>query len=217
MVLHGHLSGLVSTTDLVKSSQDMASLVVCTRKKFLVGGADFCEWRHKWKTLRPPWPSSPGPGFKALDGNISLKFLLETRLQSDFFDTLDDLLGFRVQKLWSKVNKYLTKWLIKKLINLFILDYNFWTRNARKSIKGSKDSDSSLVANENFREILWPSSWALGQVIWANMAPKLLHLWRHSQKSATPKQKIFCRLDDWPIHLSPWTARAQSAEELWCW
>jgi len=27
---------------------------------------------------------------------------------------------------------------------LFILDHNFWTRNARKSIKGSKDSDSSL-------------------------------------------------------------------------
>jgi len=24
---------------------------------------------------------------------------------------------------------------------LFVLDHNFWTRNARKSIKGSKDSD----------------------------------------------------------------------------
>jgi len=29
-----------------------------------------------------------------LDGNISLKFLLETRLQSESSDTLDDLLGF---------------------------------------------------------------------------------------------------------------------------
>jgi len=28
-----------------------------------------------------------------------LKFLLETRLQSESFDTLDDLLGFRVQEL----------------------------------------------------------------------------------------------------------------------
>jgi len=28
---------------------------------------------------------------------------------------------------------------------LFILDHNFWTRNARKSIKGSKDSNSSLA------------------------------------------------------------------------
>jgi len=33
---------------------------------------------------------------------FSLKFLLETRLQSESFDTLDDLLRFGVQKLWSK-------------------------------------------------------------------------------------------------------------------
>jgi len=32
-------------------------------------------------------------------GSISLKFLLETRQQSELFDTLDDLLTFRVQKL----------------------------------------------------------------------------------------------------------------------
>jgi len=32
------------------------------------------------------------------------------------------------------------------------------------SIKGSKDSDLSLVSNENFNETLWPSGWALGQV-----------------------------------------------------
>jgi len=41
----------------------------------------------------------PGPGLKPLDGSISLKFLLETRPQSESFDTLNDLLGFRVQKL----------------------------------------------------------------------------------------------------------------------
>jgi len=29
-------------------------------------------------------------------------------------------------------------------------------------IKGSKDSDSSLVSNENFSEILWPSGCTLG-------------------------------------------------------
>ena len=38
-------------------------------------------------------------GPKPLDGSISLKFLLETRLQSESFDTLDDLLGFQVLKL----------------------------------------------------------------------------------------------------------------------
>ena len=49
--------------------------------------------------FRPPWPTLLGPWLKPLDGSISLKFLLETRLQSEFFDTLDDLLGFHVQKL----------------------------------------------------------------------------------------------------------------------
>jgi len=69
---------------------------------------------------------------------------------------------------------------------LFILDHNFWTRNARKLIKGSKDLDSSLVSNENISEILWPSGWAVGQATWAKMAQKLLHLWRHSQKTNNP-------------------------------
>jgi len=32
---------------------------------------------------------------------------------------------------------------------LFVLDHIFSTRNARKSIKGSKDLGSSLVSNEN--------------------------------------------------------------------
>jgi len=44
-------------------------------------------------------PTSPGPMPTQLDGSISLKFLLETRLQSESFDTLKDLLGFRVQRL----------------------------------------------------------------------------------------------------------------------
>jgi len=93
---------------------------------------------------------------------------------------------------------------------LFIADHNFGPRNARKSIKGSKNLDSSLVFNENFSKTLWPKhfGWVLGQETWAKMALKLLHLWRHSKKSATPNQKIFfkCRLEDRPIRLSPWTA-----------
>ena len=40
-----------------------------------------------------------GPGRQPLGGTVSLKFLLETRLQSESFDTLRDLLGFRIQKL----------------------------------------------------------------------------------------------------------------------
>jgi len=68
-----------------------------SKKNFCLGGAFFCVWRHKWRTFRPPWP---GPGRQPLGVSISLKCLLETRLQSKSFDTLDDLLGFRVQKLW---------------------------------------------------------------------------------------------------------------------
>ena len=37
-------------------------------------------------------PTSPDPRPKQLDGSISLKLLLETRLQSEFFDTLDNLI-----------------------------------------------------------------------------------------------------------------------------
>ena len=41
MALHGNFSAPVSATDPVKSSKDSSSLVVCTKKKFLVGGIDF--------------------------------------------------------------------------------------------------------------------------------------------------------------------------------
>ena len=46
--------------------------------------------------LRTSWLISAGPKPKPLDGSILLKFLLETRLQSKSFDTLDHLLRFRV-------------------------------------------------------------------------------------------------------------------------
>jgi len=58
-------------------------------------------------------------------------------------------------------------------------------------IKGSKDSDLSLVSNDNFSKILRPSGWALGQATWVKMAQKLLHLWRHSQKICNPQPKNF--------------------------
>jgi len=98
MALRGNISAPVQVTDLVEVSKNVANLVVCTRKKtFWLGSASFCEWCHKWRTF---WPTSPGPGRQPLDGSMSPKLLLETRLQSESFDTSDDLLGFRVQKLW---------------------------------------------------------------------------------------------------------------------
>jgi len=97
MALRGNISAPVWVTDVVEASKDAASLLVCTRKNFCLEVRVVCEWRHKWRTFRPPWPTLPGPGHQPLSGSISLKFLLETRLQSESFD---DLLGFQVQKLW---------------------------------------------------------------------------------------------------------------------
>jgi len=84
----------------------------------------------------------------------------------------------------------------------------------------AQDSDSSLVSNENFSETLWPSGWALVQATWGKMTPKLLHLWRHSQKILTPNQKIFFRVQSTGL-ADPFepmnSSLAQSAEELGCW
>ena len=103
MALRARNSGLKSGRELFKGSKDAASLLVCTRKKFFAWGLRiFCEKHYKW---RPFWPTSLGPGPKPLDGSMSLKFLLGTTLQSEYFDTLDDLLRFQVQKLRSKVTK----------------------------------------------------------------------------------------------------------------
>jgi len=96
MALYRNFSSVVSTRELFK---DLESL--CNKKKFFGGWGlqIFCEGRHKWSTFKPPWPTSLGPGPKQLDGSMSLKFLLETRLQSELFDTLDDLLRFHVKRL----------------------------------------------------------------------------------------------------------------------
>ena len=41
MALRGNISAPVWVTDLFEVSKNAASLVVCTQKNFLVGGADF--------------------------------------------------------------------------------------------------------------------------------------------------------------------------------
>ena len=107
--------------------------------------------------------------------------------------------------------------------------FDFWwwpfflchpVRNIRKLIKSSKDSDSSLVSNQNFNEILWSSSWALGQVTWAKMANNLPQLWCHSQKNRNPKPKKIFSLQTKRLAKSFEglnRSLAQSAEELCCW
>jgi len=81
---------------------------------------------------------------------------------------------------------------------LFILDHNFWTRNAKTSIKGLKDSNLSLVGNVNFSKTLWLSGWALGQATWTKWPKNYLTHGVTHKKSATHNQKFFfkCRLED---------------------
>jgi len=42
-----------------------------SKKIFCLGDAVFCEWRHKWRTFRPPWPTLPGPGRQPLGGSVA--------------------------------------------------------------------------------------------------------------------------------------------------
>jgi len=58
-------------------------------------------------------------------------------------------------------------------------------------IKGSKDSDSSLVSNENFSETLWLSGWALGQATMSQNDPKTTSLMTSVTKNPHPLTKIF--------------------------
>jgi len=75
-------------------------------------------------------------------------------------------------------------------------------------IKGSKDSDSSLVSNENFGEILLSSSWALGQVTRAKIAKTSLTYDVTHNKRETQNQKFLfhCKLEGLPNLLRIWTA-----------
>jgi len=73
VALRGNFSCSVSATDLVEASKDVASLLICTRKKFFAWGVRiFCEWRHKWRSFRPRWPTFPGPASQPFGGSISL-------------------------------------------------------------------------------------------------------------------------------------------------
>jgi len=73
-------------------SNDAASLVVCTRKNFFLGGCGFFVSDVISGGLF-------GHLGQLSDGSILVKFLLETKLQNMSLDTLDDLLGLQLQKL----------------------------------------------------------------------------------------------------------------------
>jgi len=79
----------------------------------------FYDWRHKWSSFRVILAHVAWPRAQLLGQSVSLKFSLETRLESQSFEPLIDFLTFLVQQLWSKINK-----LINYLISqIFLLTY----------------------------------------------------------------------------------------------
>jgi len=93
--------GAESGRELFKDSKDVVTLLVCTRKNISGWGV----WIFVSDVISVGLLGQLGPlhlalgSNKPLDASISLKFLLETTLQSESFNTLDDLLRFLVQKL----------------------------------------------------------------------------------------------------------------------
>jgi len=77
----------------VKKRSKSSSLY--SKEKFLTGGWVF----FVSDVISGRLLGHSGPGRQPLGDSISLKFLLETWLQSESFDTLGDLLGFRVENL----------------------------------------------------------------------------------------------------------------------
>jgi len=106
--------------ELFKGSNGSASLVDCTRKKFFGWGVQIvCDWRHKWSSFRVILGHVAWPRAQPLSQSVSLKFSLETRLESESFEPLINFLTFLVQNLWYKINK-----LINYLISqIFLLTY----------------------------------------------------------------------------------------------
>jgi len=80
----------------------------------------FCEWCHKWGRFLAILAHVTWRRAQLLDGSISLKCLLETRLEYELFEPLINFLAFLVQQLWFKINR-VTNHLISRLIANFLV------------------------------------------------------------------------------------------------
>ena len=56
----------------------------------------FCEWYHKWSSFKVILAHVAWPKAQPLGQSVSLKFSLETRLESESFEPLIDFLAFLV-------------------------------------------------------------------------------------------------------------------------
>jgi len=96
----------ICVRELFKGSNGSASLVDYTQKKFFGWGMQiFCDWHHKLSSFGVILAHVAWPRAQPLGQSVSLKFSLETRLESESFEPLIDFLAFLVQKLSLKINK----------------------------------------------------------------------------------------------------------------
>jgi len=171
--------------ELFKGSNRSASLVDCTRKKCFGWGLwIFCDWRQKWSGFGVILANVAWSRAQPLSQSVSLKFSLETRLESKSFEPLINFLVFLVQKLWSKTNK-LFNYLISQI---FLLTYII---TFEPETPAGHPKYQKLVSSKNFSEILPPNGWRPGPGKVGQGRLKVLHLWRHSQKTHTPQAKKF--------------------------
>jgi len=77
------------------------------------------------------------------------------------------------------------------LTTVWFLWDNFGSRNARKPIKGSKDSDGSLVLTKNLNEKIGSFDWRPGPRKLGKKTRKHPHLWRPPPENPKPKTKKF--------------------------
>jgi len=89
--------------ELFNGSNGSAGLLVCTQKNFFGWGLrNFCKWFHKWSSFVVILAHVAWHRPQLLGQSVSLKFSLETRLESESLESLINFLAFLVQKLWSK-------------------------------------------------------------------------------------------------------------------
>jgi len=75
------------------------------------------------------------------------------------------------------------------------LIHNFGSRYARKSIKGSKDADHSVVSKKRRAK-----KWLIGlaprdRYSWPKGRENIPPLWRHSHRTPNPKRNFFFSLN----------------------
>ena len=113
-----HISSANCARKLFKGSNGSASFIVCTRNKFFGWGLwIFCDWRHKWSSFGVILAHIAWPKAQLLGQFVSLKFLLETKLESKSFEPLIDFLAFLGQKSWFKISKLII-YLISQILLL---------------------------------------------------------------------------------------------------